>query len=298
METKNTHVTIIGLGIMGGGMARRLLAAGFAVTVYNRSRAKAEPLGNAGASLAGNPREAARKADVIVSMVADDAAARAVWLGENGALAGAKRGAIAIESSTVTPGWIRELSSAAKKAEVGFLDAPVTGSRTQAAAGELNFLVGGDAAALERVRPVLAAMSRTVVHLGPVGSGALVKLINNFMCGVQVAATAEAVAMIERGGLNRDAALGVLTNGAPGSPLVKAVSARMTAADYTPNFFVRLMAKDLGYAVAAAKENALDLVTARAALAIFERGIAEGHGDKDIAAVVEPLRKDSPGERR
>ena len=298
METNRTPVTVIGLGLMGGGMARRLLAAGFPVTVYNRNRTKAEALAGDGARIAASPREAARGADVMVSMVADDAAARAVWLGENGALAGAKPGAIAIESSTVTPAWVRELSAAAGKAGVGFLDAPVTGSRAQAAAGELNFLVGGETSVLERARPVLAAMSKTIMHLGPVGSGALVKLVNNFVCGVQVAAIAEALAMIERAGLNRDAALAVLTNGAPGSPIVKAVSGRMTAPDYTPNFFLRLMAKDLGYAIAAAKENSLDLTTARAALGAFECGIATGHGDKDIAAVVEPLRQRSPSARR
>jgi 3-hydroxyisobutyrate dehydrogenase len=291
METKETNVTIIGLGLMGGGMARCALAAGFPVTVYNRSSAKSAPLASEGARIAGSPREAAQDADVIITMLADDAAARSMWLGENGALAGAKRGAIAIESSTVTPGWIRELADAAAGAGLGFLDAPVTGSRTQAASGELNFLVGGDAATLERVRHVLAAMSRSIVPLGPVGSGALIKLVNNFVCGVQVAALAEAVAMIERGGIDRASALAVLTNGAPGGPLVKAVAGRMTAGDYTPNFYLRLMAKDLNYALEAAAEQSLDLLTARAALAAFERGIAGGHGDKDIAAVVEPLRR-------
>jgi 3-hydroxyisobutyrate dehydrogenase len=291
METKQTNVTVIGLGLMGGGMARRLLAAGFQLTVYNRSSAKAAPLASDGAKIAANPREAAENADVIITMLADDAAARSMWLGENGALAGAKRGAVVIESSTVTPGWIRELADAAAGAGLGFLDAPVTGSRTQAASGELNFLVGGDAATLERVRHVLAAMSKSIVPLGPVGSGALIKLVNNFVCGVQVAALAEAVAMIEHAGIERSAALAVLTNGAPGGPLVKAVAGRMTGGDYTPNFYLRLMAKDLSYALAAAQEQSLDLLTARAALAAFERGIAEGHGDKDIAAVVEPLRQ-------
>jgi 3-hydroxyisobutyrate dehydrogenase len=291
METKQTNVTVIGLGLMGGGMARRLLAAGFQLTVYNRSSAKAAPLASEGAKIASSPREAASGADVIITMLADDAASRSMWLGENGALAGAKRGAVAIESSTVTPGWIRELADAAAGAGLGFLDAPVTGSRTQAASGELNFLVGGDTATLERVRHVLAAMSKSIVPLGPVGSGALIKLVNNFVCGVQVAALAEAVAMIEHAGIDRSAALAVLTNGAPGGPLLKAVAGRMTGGDYTPNFYLRLMAKDLSYALAAAQEQSLDLLTARAALAAFERGIAEGHGDKDIAAVVEPLRQ-------
>ncbi|HTL67150.1 MAG TPA: NAD(P)-dependent oxidoreductase [Lacunisphaera sp.] len=291
MATSPTRVAVLGLGLMGGGMARRLLAAGFPVSVFNRSRAKADALAAVGAKVAATPREAAAGANVILSMVADDTAARTVWLGPDGALAAAPRGAIAIDSSTVTPGWIRELAAASAGAGLGFLDAPVTGSRSHAAAGELTFLVGGDAAVLERARPVLAAMSKAIVHLGPVGSGALIKLINNFVCGVQLASLAEALALIERSGLERDAALRVLADGAPGSPLFKAVSARMTARDYTPNFFLRLMAKDLTYAVAAGAEKSLELATAQTALAAFQRAIAAGHGDKDIAAVVEPLRR-------
>jgi 3-hydroxyisobutyrate dehydrogenase len=284
------RIAFLGLGLMGSGMARRLAAADFPLTVFNRDGAKALPFTQLGAHVAVSPREAAKGADVIISMVADDHAARAVWLGDRGALNSAKPGAILIESSTVTPEWIGELAAAGAVRSVALLDAPVTGSRLQAAAGELNFLVGGEAAVLEKVRAVLAAMSKTIVHLGPSGSGALMKLINNFVCGVQVVAFAEAIAMIERSGLARGPALEILLNGAPGSPVVKVVSARMTGPDYAPNFLLRLMAKDLGYAIKAAGASSLELGTARAALDAFERGIRAGHGDKDMAAVVEPLR--------
>ncbi|HVS51979.1 MAG TPA: NAD(P)-dependent oxidoreductase [Opitutaceae bacterium] len=286
-----TRVAFLGLGLMGSGMASRLLGAGFPLVVYNRSRAKAEPLAAAGAKLAATPAEAAQSADVILSMVADDQAARAVWLGADGALATARAGTICIESSTVTAAWVRELAAAAQARGCAFIDAPVTGSKGHARAGELNFLVGGDAATLERARPVLAAMSRTITHLGPVGSGATIKLINNFVCGTQVAALAEALAFIERSGLDRERALDVMLSGAPGSPLVKTISARMTAADYTPNFFLRLLAKDLGYAIAEARRQSLELATATTALAAFERAIAAGHGDRDMSAVIEPLRR-------
>jgi 3-hydroxyisobutyrate dehydrogenase len=238
---------------------------------------------------------AATEADFIISMVADDAAARAVWLAADGALAAAKIGCIAIESSTVTLQWIRTLAKAAADRKAPFLDAPVTGSRVQAGAGELVFLVGGDAGVLETARPVLAAMSKAIVHLGPTGSGAQLKLINNFLCSVQVAALAEAVAMIERSGLVRSTALEILGNGAPGSPLVKAISARMAAADYTPHFLLRLMAKDLQYASSAAQEQSLDLSTARTALALFDAAIEAGHGDRDISAVIELFRQASGG---
>lgn len=284
------RIAFLGLGLMGGGMARRLLDAGFPLSVYNRSPEKTVSFAAAGAHVAASPFEAARRADVVISMVADDSAARSLWLGEKGALAGAASGTICVESSTVTVGWINELASAASARRCEVLDAPVTGSRTQAAAGELNFLVGGHAATLETIRPLLAVMSKTVTHLGPLGSGALVKLVNNFICGVQVAALAEGIAMIERGGLDRAKALEIITNGAPGSPLVKAVSARMTTTNYTPHFLLRLMAKDLAYARKEAGLHSLDLATATAALALFEKGIAAGHGEKDIAAVIEPLR--------
>jgi 3-hydroxyisobutyrate dehydrogenase len=276
---------------MGSGMARRLLVNGFPLAVFNRNAEKSKPFANEGARIANSPREAAENADVIISMVADDNAARSLWLGESGALAGAKPGTICIECSTVTVGWIHELAAAAQKQKCELLDAPVTGSKNQAAGGELNFLVGGDSATLERARPVLAAMSKAIVHLGPTGSGALIKLINNFVCGVQVASLAEALAMIERSGLERSLALEVLANGAPGSPLFKAVSTRMTTPDFTPNFLLRLMAKDLGYAIQEGGKLSVELVTAKAALEDFQRAIAAGHGDKDIAAIVEPMRK-------
>ncbi len=291
------RIAFLGLGIMGGGMARNLLTKGFPLTVFNRNAEKSKLFANDGARVASSPREAADNADVIISMVADNNAARSVWLGEvragqaNGALAGAKPGTIYIECSTVTVGWVHELAAAAQKQKCELLDAPVTGSKNQAASGELNFLVGGDPATLEKVRPVFAAMGKTVIHLGPTGSGALLKLINNFVCGVQVASLAEALVMIERGGLERSRALEVLANGAPGSPLFKAVSTRMTTPDFTPNFLLRLMAKDLGYAIQEGGKLSVELLTAAAALNEFQKAIAAGHGDKDIAAVVEPFRK-------
>lgn len=285
------RIAFLGLGLMGGAMARRLLNAGFPLSVFNRSREKTAPFAVAGSHVASSPREAAQRADIIISMVADDQAARSLWLGETGALAGAARGTVCIESSTITLGWIDELAAAANARGCELLDAPVTGSRTQAAAGELNFLVGGSAGTLEKARPALALMSKTITHLGPLASGALLKLVNNFICGVQVAALAEGIAMIERGGLDRAKALELITNGAPGSPLVKAVSARMTALDYNPHFILRLMAKDLSYARKEASRQSLDLTTAAAALSLFERGIAAGDGEKDIAAVVESLRQ-------
>jgi 3-hydroxyisobutyrate dehydrogenase len=287
----NPRVALIGLGLMGSGMARRLLGAGFPLSVYNRNPERAAPLAAEGAHAAASPREAAARADVVLSMVADDAAARAVWLGEQGALAGVARGRVLVECSTVTVEWIEELARAAAAAGCELLDAPVTGSRTHAASGELSFLVGGPLAALEAARPVLAAMSRAIVHVGATGRGALLKLVNNFLCGVQAASLAEALALIERSGLDRAKALEVLTNGAPGSPLVKTLAARMTARDYTPNFLLKLMAKDLSYALGEGRRHGVSLFTAASALDLYQQAIAGGHGDEDFSVVVEPLRK-------
>ena len=285
------RIAFLGLGIMGGGMARNLLTKGFPLTVFNRNAEKSKPFAAEGAHVASSPREAATQADFIINMVADDSASRSLWLGENGALAGAKPGTICIECSTVTVNWVRELAAAAAQKKCEFLDSPVTGSKNQAAGGELNFLVGGDSATLEKARPVLAAMGKTITHLGPTGSGAMIKLINNFVCGVQVASLAEALTIIERSGLDRAKALEILTHGAPGSPLVRTVAGRMTAPDFTPNFMLRVMAKDIGYAIQEGGKLSVELVTAKAALEDFQKAIAAGLGDKDIAAIVEPFRK-------
>ncbi len=283
-------VAILGVGTMGMGMARNLLKAGFSVTVYNRTSARAAALATAGAHVADTPAHAAGGADVVISMLSDDNASRSAWTGEQGALAGAKPGTVLVESSTVTPAWIAELAGLAAARELSLLDAPVTGSRIQAEAGQLNFLVGGEAAVLERARPVLAAMSKEIVHLGPVGSGARMKLINNFLCGVQVASLAEGLAWIERSGLDRDQALKVICNGAPGSPLLNAISARMAASAYDVNFLLSLMRKDLSYAGADAETLGIELLTAKTAEARFLEALAAGYGDKDMSAVIEPLR--------
>ncbi len=282
------RIGFLGLGIMGSRMAARLVAAGFPVSVFNRDPAKCAPLVAAGAQAARTPREAALDAKVILAVVADDRASRAVWLGDDGALASAG-GAVCIESSTITAAWARELAAAAAAKNCEFLDAPVTGSKTQAGSGELNFLVGGDAGALEKVRPVLAAMGKRIFSVGPVGSGALLKLVNNFLCGVQIASLAEAMALLDRSGVDHAKAMEILTGGAPASPLVKTISNRVAAGDYTPNFALALMGKDLRYAIAEAGERSLELPTALAALGEFQKAVAAGYGEKDIAALVEWL---------
>jgi 3-hydroxyisobutyrate dehydrogenase len=275
---------------MGHGMAANLLKAGFPLAVWNRTAAKAQPLAAQGARIAASPADAAKGAQVILSMVADDAVSRTVWLGENGALAAAPTGAVLIESSTLSPAWVAELAHTATSSGLSLVDAPVTGSRVQAEGGQLSFIVGGDEAAVAIARPVLEPMSKEIIHLGPVGSGAKLKLINNFLAAVQVASLAEGLTWIERSGLDRDKALAFLKSAAPGSPLVAGISARMIERTYDVNFLLRLMAKDIRYAENEAASCDVELNTAMAARRLFENAIEQGYGEKDMSAIIEPLR--------
>jgi 3-hydroxyisobutyrate dehydrogenase len=279
---------------MGRGMAANLLKAGFLLTIYNRTRAKAEPLAAQGATIASTPAEAAKSADVVISILADDTASRAAWGGDNGALAAMSSGSTVIECGTLSPEWIAQLDRQTGSRGIGLVEAPVTGSRPQAEAGQLTFLCGADEAALDKVRPVLEVMSKAIVHLGPVGSGGQLKLINNFLCAVQVASFAEALTWIERTNLNRAQALDMLKTGAPGSGIFNAMSQRMTERTYEVNFLLRLMNKDVRYAQAAAAEHGVTLTTAAVTEKLFNKAEHQGLGEKDMSAVVEVLRGNKP----
>jgi 3-hydroxyisobutyrate dehydrogenase len=289
METK-PNVAILGIGTMGHGMAVNLLKAGFPLTVYNRTAQKAEPLAAQGARIARTPAAAGAAANVVISMLADDDASRNAWLGPEGALAAMQPGSVVIECSTVSPQWIEELFPAAQARGLRMVEAPVTGSRTQAEGGQLTFIAGADGKSLELVSPILRSMSKAVLHLGPVGSGAQLKLINNFLCGVQVASFAQALAWIERTGLERETAIEFLKKGAPGSGILTAMADRMTRRDYEVNFLLKLMAKDLRYAHAAAAQQGIDLTTAECAEQLFSEAQQQGHAEQDMSAVVEVVR--------
>ena len=278
-------VAILGLGIMGSGMARRLLSEGFPLTIYNRNRERCAPYASQGAVVAQTPREATSQSQIVISMVSNDEASREIWLGENGALAGAPAGSLLIESSTLSSEWIHELAAKAAERNCSFLDAPVTSTKPHAACGELVFLIGGSDEAVSSAQPVFSVLGRETFHLGPTGSGTLMKLVNNFICGVQAASFAEGLRLIDAGGLNRSRAMSILTNGAPSSGIVKRVAERVTANEYTPNFMLRWMAKDLAYAVKEAFARNVSLQTAAAASSIFQRAVAQGHGDEDFSAV-------------
>jgi|KBSMisStaDraftv2_1062788.scaffolds.fasta_scaffold56082_2 3-hydroxyisobutyrate dehydrogenase len=292
-------VAFLGLGTMGRGMAANLMKAGLPLTVWNRNRAKAEPLARMGATVAASPAEAAKDAGVVVAMLADDAASRAAWLGEHGALAAMPSGSIVVECSTLSPDWIGELHDAATHRDLRMAEAPVTGSRMQAESGQLIFLVGTDEDTMASISPVLQCMSKEILHLGPVGSGGQLKLINNFLCAVQVASFAEALVWMEQTGLRLETALDFLKRGAPGSGILSAMSERMTQRTYEVNFLLRLMAKDQRYAHAAASQMGVDASMASSVLKLFEQAEEQGLGEKDMSAVVEVVRRASQaGSRR
>lgn len=285
------RVAILGLGIMGGGMATRLLSSGFPLSVYNRNREKAAKLAESGAFVATSPREAAERSEIVISMVADDGASRSIWFGEEGALAGAAAGSLLLESSTLSVDWVRELAAVAAKRSCEFLDAPVTGTKPHAVAGELFFMVGGSAAGFDRATEVLSVLGREVVHLGPNGSGSLLKLINNFVCGVQAATFAEAMSLVRASSLDLDKSVAVLGNSALASPLIKRMMASMASNDYTPNFPLKLMTKDIGYAIHEGAKCGLPLQTAVPALEVFKNAVGQGLGDQDFSAVVKSVGK-------
>lgn len=280
------RIACLGLGAMGSRMAKRLLQAGFPVTVWNRTESNAKPLIEAGATLATTPRGAVRDATHVVAMVWDDAASHAVWLDpETGALAGMANGAVAIECSTVTPAHIGMLAGRFAAAGVEWLEAPVVGSRPQAESGQLIALVGGPEVVLEACQPVLAPIAATVVPVGGYGSAAHAKLAANAVFAAQVAALAEALGYLTRSGMPADQAaevLGRLPVVAP--PLAMAVKV-MAARSFAPNAPVDLLAKDIGYFRQSGERVGSRTPLAEAVGRLLEETARAGYGGENVTAV-------------
>jgi 3-hydroxyisobutyrate dehydrogenase len=281
------NISILGVGAMGSRMAASLLKAGYTVTVWNRSVAKTQPLQAMGARVAVTPREAASGAHVVISMLRDDAASRSAWLDRSeGALAGMAAGSIAIESSTLTPVWVRELGQAAQSAGVEFLDAPVAGSRPQAEAGQLIYLVGGPAATLQRADAVLKSMSAAVHHAGDVGSGATVKLMVNALFGMQVAAMAELLGWAKRSGLDASKALEIMGSTPVASPAAKIAGQAMLAGNFTPMFPLELVEKDFSYALESASCSQSKLPVVRSTHAVMKTALSEGLAQDNLTVLI------------
>lgn len=281
-----SNISVLGLGAMGSRMAANLMKAGHAVTVWNRRPDKAAQLVASGARLATTPRAAASGADVVIAMVRDDEASRAVWLDPaNGALEAMRPDAMAVESSTLSVHWVRELGATAAKSGVAFLDAPVAGSRPQAEAGQLIYCVGGEASAFARAESLLKAMGGSVHHAGAVGSGAGVKLMVNALFGIQLAAMGELIGLAKKMGLDATKAVEILSSTPVCSPAAKLAAGAMLAGNFTPMFPIELVEKDFGYVVGVAARTQADVPISAAAYQVFADALARGYGEDNITGV-------------
>jgi len=273
---------------MGSRMVARLLETGHDVVVFNRSAGPTAALVERGARAATTPREAARDARVVLSMVRDDAASHSVWLEEEtGAMGGIQPGAVAIESSTLSVPWVQRLGQAASAHGVAFVDAPVVGTRPHAAAGRLVHLVGGEPAAIARAQPILEVLGEATHNVGSVGHATAVKLAVNTMFAQQVAALAEMLAALETQGIPTALAVDVLSVMPTTSPVAKVAMDLIAGDNFDPLFPVDLVAKDLGYMIDAARGRA---PIAAATHDVFTRATNRGWGGDNIVAVAKLYR--------
>jgi 3-hydroxyisobutyrate dehydrogenase/2-hydroxy-3-oxopropionate reductase len=286
------RVAVIGTGRMGTAMVGRLAGAGHHLTVHNRTRARAEAVAaRHDAAVAPTPREAVREADVVLVSLADDAAVTAAYGGPDGLVAGLAAGQVVADTSTVDPETLRGLEAAVVAAGAALLDTPVSGSVSTVEAGALLVMAGGDASALERARPALEAIASRIVHLGPLGAGATMKLVVNAMVHALNGALAEALVLAEKAGLDRAAAYDVIAASAVGAPFVAYKRDAYLSPERTPvAFALNLVAKDLALADALAARVAAPMPQLATNLEVVQRAVAAGLGDADLSALATLLR--------
>jgi 3-hydroxyisobutyrate dehydrogenase len=285
-------IGLLGLGAMGSRMATRLLEAGHTVKVYNRTPDKVKPLVEKGAVAAATPKDAAQNSEIIISMVRDDEASKAVWLSENtGAIHGLSKDAIAVESSTLTTDWVQTLSQHVSKTGATFVDAPVVGSRPQAEAGQLIYLVGGSEEAVTKLQPVLAVMGGSVQHVGATGTGTTMKLVVNALFGIQLAALAELLAFAEKAGVDNAKVLEVLGTTPVLSPAAKGGGTLMMNKQFAPMFPIELVEKDFGYMVKSADKVISNMPMSSAARKVYQQAVSQDLGSENISAVVKLFTK-------
>lgn len=276
-------VGLIGLGAMGSRMAQNLLKAGHQLALYNRSPPARDQWPDA--TIAASPKEAAQDRDFVVAMVSDDVASQSIWFGPQGALAGLSRNTIAIESSTLSPAYVQRLSKAVVATGAAFLDAPVVGSRPQAEAAQLIYLVGGSPETFARAESFLASMGARILHVGENGQGATLKLAINTLFGIQVAAFAEAFGFLQKAGLDLAAASDILLNSPLTSPAALHAAKLMLAQNFEPMFPIALVEKDFRYALETAAAVGADLPTAKAVHGVFQNAKDHELGASNIGAV-------------
>jgi 3-hydroxyisobutyrate dehydrogenase len=284
-----TRVAVLGLGAMGSGLAANLVATGHTVTVWNRTRSNARALSAAiGVQIEDSPAAAVAAAEVVLACVADDEASAAVWLSpDGGALAALPGAAVAVEASTLSPGWIRRLGAAADERGVRFVEAPIIGSRPQLAARQLVHLCGGDRAVVDEVREQLAASASLIHHIGPTGDAATVKLIINGLFAAQAAVGAELLSVLAGSSVDLEAAVEVLASLPTTSPALMRLLGLMRRRAFAPNFPIRLVTKDLNYLAHLARQAATDTPMLATTLSRFRAAEAAGLAEIDIAGIAD-----------
>jgi 3-hydroxyisobutyrate dehydrogenase/2-hydroxy-3-oxopropionate reductase len=290
-------VAIVGTGRMGSALARSIAGAGHQLVLYNRTRARCDPLADElGGRVAGSPGEAAAAADVTITMLADDAAIRAVYTGDQGLIAGAHAGGVLVDMSTVLPATIRSVEDDVRATGSGLLDAPVSGSVTLAASGGLTLMVGGTASDLDRARPVLDAVAKAIFHLGPLGTGAAMKLAVNVVIFGLNQAVAEGLALAEAAGIARDTAYEVIATGAAGAPYVGYKRGQFLDPESAPvAFSLALTEKDLRLITETAEALGQPLPQTAVNLEIVRAAASDGRSGRDFATVAEELRSRRAG---
>jgi 3-hydroxyisobutyrate dehydrogenase len=283
--TDTRTVAVLGTGIMGSAIARRLLAAGFAVRAWNRTRERAEPLAEAGADLAASPADAADQADFVLSMLTDGGAVEATMFGRRGAAAAMADGAIWLQASTVGMRSAQVLGRAAAMQDLVYVDCPVLGSKEPAERGELVVLASGPEEVQERCMPVFEPLAKRVLWVGPAGSGSRLKLVTNaWLIGV-VGALAEAIALAQCTGVDPAQFLEAIKGGSVDAPVAEIKGRAMIDAQFSPSFPLSLAHKDIRLVQQAAFDSDLLLPLAGTMAQQFGRAIQLGHGDDDLAAV-------------
>ncbi|MBZ5538895.1 MAG: NAD(P)-dependent oxidoreductase [Acidobacteriia bacterium] len=289
--SSKAKIGLIGLGLMGRPMGLNLLKAGYPLTVWNRTASRAEPLVAAGARLAASPRAVAEAVDVLFTIVSDPPALEEVLWGKDGVMGGLRRGSIYVDSSTVSPALARKVAAACAERGARFLDAPVTGGTWGAEKGELLFLVGGEAATLAEVEPVLGALGKRWFHLGANGAGQTIKLAMNLILALQVGALAEALALVTGAGIQGEKLVEVLQSSMARAPVLDVKAPLLLKGEYAPSFPLRLMHKDLGLALDLGNQLGVALPETAAAREVYNYVKGAAKEDLDYAAVMKFWKK-------
>src|SRR4051794_26597971 len=285
-EPGKTRIGWIGTGVMGRWMCQHIMSKGYSATVYNRSKDKAQPLVDAGATLADSPRAVAERSDVVFAIVGFPKDVREVFLGQQGALAGIKSGGVLVDMTTSEPSLAREIHDAAKGKGVSSVDAPVSGGDVGAKNATLSIMIGGDREAADAVTPLFECMGKTILHQGPAGAGQHTKMVNQILISTTMIGVCEALLYGYKAGLDLETVFKSVSTGAAGSKALEVLGPRIMARNFEPGFYVEHFIKDMGIALAEAERMNLCLPGLALARQLYEAVRAQGYGRKGTHALM------------